>query len=220
MKIGTWNIERLKHYNNSNEITYLLEKQNCDILVLTEYDEKIKPKGFEFEIATKCLAELNSEFYRANEKRVKIFSKYKILYEYETYDNFTSCCAELETEMGNLIVYGTIVGIYGNRNQNFKDDLPKQIKDYRNLSANRNLCLIGDFNISFCDNYYFTNFGRNELNKSFAENDIENLTGNIAKTIDHIAISSKFIGNSKIEIAEWNCVKKLSDHKGISVKIN
>ena len=220
MKIGTWNIERLKHYNNSNEITYLLEKQNCDILVLTEYDEKIKPKGFEFEIATKCLAELNSEFYRANEKRVKIFSKYKILNEYETYDNFTSCCAELETEMGNLIVYGTIVGIYGNRNQNFKDDLPKQIKDYRNLSANRNLCLIGDFNISFCDNYYFTNFGRNELNKSFAENDIENLTGNIAKTIDHIAISSKFINNSKIEIAEWNCEKKLSDHKGISVKIN
>ena len=78
MKIGTWNIERLKHYKNSNEITYLLEKQNCDILVLTEYDEKIKPKGFEFEIATKCLAQLNSEFYRANEKRVKIFSKYKL----------------------------------------------------------------------------------------------------------------------------------------------
>ena len=220
MKIGTWNIERVKYYKNSNEITYLLEKQNCDILVLTEYDEKIKPKGFEFKITTKCLSELNSEFYRANEKRVKIFSKYKILNEYETYDNFTSCCAELETEMGNLIVYGTIVGIYGNRNQNFKDDLPKQIKDYRNLSANRNLCLIGDFNISFCDNYYFTNFGRNELNKSFAENEIENLTGNITETIDHIAISSKFIGNSKIEIAEWNCGKKLSDHKGISVKIN
>ena len=220
MKIGTWNIERLKHYKKSNEIKLLLEKQNCDILVLTEYDERIKPKGFDFEITTKRSAELNPEFYRFSEKRVKIFSKYKILKEYETYDNYTSCCAELETEMGNLIVYGTIIGIYGNRNQNFKDDLPKQINDYRILSENRNLCIIGDFNISFCDNYYFTNFGRNELLKSFAENEIINVTGNISKTIDHIAINSKFIGNSKIEIAEWNCAKELSDHKGISIKLN
>ena len=53
MKIGTWNLERLKYYKKTAEITSLLESQNCDILVLTEYDERIKPKGFEFEISTK-----------------------------------------------------------------------------------------------------------------------------------------------------------------------
>ena len=81
------------------------------------------------------------------------------------------------------------------------------------------MCIIGDYNISFCDNYYFTNLGRTELNKSFVENKINNLTENIKETIDHIAISNKFIENSKVEIAEWNCGKELSDHKGISIKL-
>ena len=98
MKIGTWNLERLKYYKKTAEITSLLESQNCDILVLTEYDERIKPKGFEFEISTKNVAEVNTEFYQVTEKRVKIFTKYEIIKEFETYDCFTSCCAELKTE--------------------------------------------------------------------------------------------------------------------------
>ena len=220
MKIGTWYLVRLKHYKKVPEITTLLENQNCDILVLTEYDERIKPKGFEFEIATKNLSELESENYRETEKRVKIFSKYEITKEFETFNSFTSCAAEFKTEIGNLIVYGTIIGIFGNRNQNFKNDLSKQIEDYRKFAETKNLCIIGDYNISFCDNYYFTNGGRTELNKSFAENEITNLTQNKTETIDHIAISKKFIANSKVEIAEWNCSKELSDHKGISVKLN
>ncbi len=96
----------------------------------------------------------------------------------------------------------------------------KQIEDYRKFAKTKNLCIIGDYNISFCDNYYFTNFGITELNKSFAENEITNLTQNKTETIDHIAISKEFIANSKVEIAEWNCAKELSDHKGISVKLN
>ena len=220
MKVGTWNLERLKHYKKVSEITTLIENQNCDILVLTEYDDQIKPKGFEFEIATKNLSELDYVNYRETEKRVKIFSKYEILKTFETYDSFTSCAAELKTEMGNLIVYGTIIGIFGNRNQNFKDDLPKQIQDYRKLAENQNLCIVGDYNISFADNYYFTNWGRTELNKSFTENDINLLTQSKIETIDHIAISRRFCGNSQVEIAEWNCEKILSDHKGISAKLS
>ena len=112
------------------------------------------------------------------------------------------------------------MGIFGNRNQNFKDDLPKQITDFKRLSKNSNLCIIGDYNITFSDNYYFTNFGRNELMKSFDENEIKNYTQDISETIDHIAISKKFIGNSKVETTEWNIDKKLSDHKGISINWN
>jgi endonuclease/exonuclease/phosphatase family metal-dependent hydrolase len=48
---------------------------------------------------------------------------------------------------------------------------------------------------------------------------MENLTEKITETIDHIAISKKFIGDSKAEIVEWNIGKELSDHKGISVKL-
>ena len=109
---------------------------------------------------------------------------------------------------------------YENRNQNFKDDLPKQITDFKRFSINKNLCVIGDYNITFSDNYYFTNFGRNELKKSFEENEIENYTQDLKETIDHIAISKKFIGDFKIETTEWNIDKKLSDHKGVSINWN
>ena len=220
MKIGTWNIERLKHSKNIEEITSILENLDMDILVLTETDERIKPSNYRFEITTKSLAGINSGYYRNTERRVKIFSKYEVVKEYETYDKYTSCCAELKTENGNLLVYGTIIGIYGNRNENFKEDLPKQIDDFKNLSKNQNLCVIGDYNISFSDNYYFTNMGRGELNKCFAENGIENLTQNLSQTIDHIAISQKFIANTKIITNEWGIEKKLSDHKGISLFLN
>ena len=88
------------------------------------------------------------------------------------------------------------------------------------LSQNHNFCIVGDFNISFCDNYYFTNWGRNELNRSFAETEIINLTQSKTETIDHIAISKKFCKDSKVEVTKWNCGKELSDHKGISVKLH
>ena len=88
------------------------------------------------------------------------------------------------------------------------------------FSKNKNLCVIGDYNITFSDNYYFTNFGRNELKKSFEENEIENYTQDLKETIDHIAISKKFNGDFKIETTEWNIDKKLSDHKGVSINWN
>ena len=126
---------------------------------------------------------------------------------------------ELETELGPIIVYGTIIGIYGNRNKNFDADLSQQIKDYRKLSSQKNFCLIGDYNTSFADNYYFTNNGRNELNKLIRECNLNLLTGDIPECIDHIAISERFITNLETEFGEWNLDKKLSDHKGIYVDL-
>lgn len=219
MTIATWNLERLKHNREVVEIISILENLNADILVLTEYDEKVDLKHYPFQIATKNLALLHSENYKQTEKRVKIYSKYEIVNQFKTYDEYTSCCGEIKTERGNLIVYGTIIGIFGNRNQNFKSDLQQQIDDFNNLSKAQNFCIVGDYNISFSDNYYFTNFGRSELIKSFKENKIDNLTQQLSEVIDHIAISKAFIRDSKIEIYEWNLDKKLSDHKGICVSL-
>ncbi|SDG81853.1 hypothetical protein SAMN04488062_102255 [Flavobacterium omnivorum] len=219
MTIATWNLERLKYNREVLEIISILENLNAYILVFAEYDEKVELKNYPFQIATKNLAELEPENYKQTEKRVKIYSKYEIVNQFQTYDEYTSCCAEIETQRGNLIVYGTIIGVYGNRNQNFKTDLPKQINDFYNLSTAQNFCIVGDYNISFSDNYYFTNFGRSELIKSFKENKIENLIKNLSEVIDHIAMSTAFIRGSHIESYEWNLDKKLSDHKGICISL-
>ncbi|QBN17256.1 endonuclease/exonuclease/phosphatase family protein [Flavobacterium nackdongense] len=220
MTIATWNLERLKYSKETANIIAILENLNADILVLTEYDERVNLKNYPFQIATKSLSEIQPAYYMPSEKRVKIYSKYEIVNQFQTYDEYTSCCAEIKTEKGNLLVYGTIIGIFGNRNENFKTDLPKQIIDFNTLSKNQNICIIGDYNLSFSDNYYFTNRGRKELNNSFLENKITNLTHHLPETIDHIAISQEFIGNAKIETHEWNLEKKLSDHKGISIQID
>lgn len=127
---------------------------------------------------------------------------------------------ELKTELGTIIVYETIIGIFGNRNKNFNADLSLQISDYKKLSNQKNFCLIGDYNISFADNYYFTNNGRNELNNLFRECKLNLLTRDKTECIDPIAISENFITTMETEIGEWNLDKKLSDHKGIYVELS
>lgn len=216
MKIATWNIERLKKKKFLNLILDEIKSVDADILILTEYDQ-LELTDYQFKTETKELP--SDEFnYSKTERRVVIFSKYPILKIYETYDSLTSCCAELETPKGNLIVYGTIVGILGNRDKTFSEELEMQTEDIQKFTQVDNFCLAGDLNMSFSDNYYFTNTGRNSFLECFQKNNLINLTEKIKENIDHIVISQNFIKESEVDIFEWNIDKSLSDHKGIYVE--
>ena len=217
MKIATWNLERLKHKSNLAEINLKIAELKADILVLTETDSRVSLNNYKYCIQTPKLKEIQLDYYLESENRITIYTNYEIIRQLETYDKYTSLCVELKTEYGSLTVYGTIIGIYGNRNKNFNADLSQQLIDYQNLSVGNNFCLIGDYNMSFADNYYFTNYGRNELNRVFEECTLNLLTRNIPECIDHIVISESFITNLKTIIGEWNIDKSLSDHKGVFV---
>ena len=216
MRIATWNVERLKHKKYLEKIKNICNELKADIFVLTETDEQINLNHKNF-FQTPSLTDKN--FYKITENRVTIFTNCNAVKIYQTYDKFTAICVEFETEFGNLLVYGTIIGISGNRNKNFNQDLLNQIEDFKILSE-KNICIVGDFNLSFADNYYFTNFGRDILLKNFSELEIEILTKNCAECIDHIAISKRFLANRKFNFSEWNLEKNLSDHKGIFVDVN
>lgn len=232
MRIATWNIERLKHRKSIDKILSAIEDAKADILVLTESDKRIKP-NYRYSFHTPKLHDAPSEYrmpgrykdyavadvYAVTENRVSIYTNYPCIGQYETYDKYTALCVELETNAGNLLVYGTIVGIIGNRDESFKQDMLLQAKDFERLSKTGNICICGDFNCSFSDNYYYTNFGRDTLSVSFASNNISLLTGNQPECIDHIAVSKNFIGGRNIKISEWNLDKSLSDHKGIIADI-
>lgn len=219
MKIATWNLERLKHISDIVQINSILTALKADILVLTETDERVDTKSYKHCIRTLRPSEFGNKYYLETENRVTICTNYEIVKQYETFDSHTSLCVELKTEMGILIVYGTIIGTLGNRNKSFSRDLLQQINDYKNLSKEKSFCLVGDYNITFSDNYYFTNAGRNALNKAFIDCNLNLLTRNKKECIDHIAISEKFISGMDVETAEWNMNKKLSDHKGIYVNL-
>lgn len=220
MKIATWNVERLKHHKNLNEILAACKNVNADILVLTETDERVRPE-YIYCFETPKAAEVQPNLYGLTENRVSIFTNYPCVQQHSTYDRYTALCVELETEIGNILVYGTIIGIYGNRHPNFMADLMKQTEDLKRLAGLADgLCVCGDFNCSLADNYYFTKTGRKEITRSFTENGLSILTERQLECIDHIAISERLLGRTaKIIVDEWNLDKKLSDHKGTAVTI-
>ncbi len=219
MRIATWNVARLAHKRALPEILFACEKVKADILVLTETDEQVHP-SFRNLFQTQHLAENTQIQYKPTENRVSIFTNYNCVKQHPTYDSSSALCVELETESGNLCVYGTIMGIEGNRRASFKEDLRQQLLDFRRLTAEgRLLCIAGDFNISFSDNYCFTNYGREVLGQFFAENRMRLLTAGVPECIDHIAVSETFLKDACITITEWNLDKRLSDHKGIVAEI-
>ena len=232
MKIATWNVERLKHRNSLDKILSAIENTQADILVLTETDERIKC-NYRYGFHTPKLHNAPSDYhmpgrykeyaaasvYVATENRVSIYTNYPCVKQYDTYDKYTALCVELDTDIGSLLVYGTIIGVIGNRDESFKQDLLLQTKDYEHLAKIGSICICGDFNCSFSDNYYFTNFGREKLSASFAYNNISLLTGNQPECIDHIAVSQDFINVATVNVSEWNLDKALSDHKGTIAEI-
>ena len=220
MRIATWNVERLSPQKRLPGILEELRRVDADILVLTETDRRIQP-DYEFAYHTPLPSEAVSEdYYRPTENRVSIFTKVPAIRQYPVADVNTSLCAELDTHRGLLVVYGTIFGIHGNRRPSFRQDILQQMEDVRRLAKQGHaICLCGDFNCSFSDNYYFTNWARETLTEVFAACNLELVTGGQPECIDHIALSRSFLGQREAAVREWNLEKTLSDHKGICVDV-
>lgn len=109
------------------------------------------------------------------------------------------------------------MGIFGNREASYISDLGMQMDDIRRLSKQGNICVLGDFNCSFSDNYYYTKHGRELVLNTFEECAISIMTERQPECIDHIALSQGFVGDKQVDITEWNLDKLLSDHKGIMI---
>ena len=164
MKIATWNIERpTKNGKITKEIISFLRELNADILVLTESTDFID-LGPDYNVQHTSI--LQDKMYKVGERRVSIFSQYPFSDKnFATFNSDTSLCVNIKTSLGELTVYGTILGVLGNKGNQFKDDLEKQLLDFENISKQtKNFCIIGDLNTSFSDNYYFTKVGRDKLN--------------------------------------------------------
>ena len=159
-------------------------------------------------------------YYKPKENRVTIWSKYPGGNRVDTFNNSTAICQEIITPTGNLLVYGTIIGVHGNRKETFKLDLNLQLKDFDKLYQMGNFCIAGDLNISFSDEYYYTKEGRQLLYESFERNKMDILTTDIKENIDHIVISQEFIGGKDTIIHTWNDDKKMSDHIGVMVDVS
>lgn len=224
MKIINFNIERLLILSKLKPIIQLIKSYDADLIVLTETNSTLIDLGEDyFEYHTTPLTRNHDKvnFYREGENRVSIYSKYPIKSIIQTIDEFTCLAIEIETDFGELIVYGTIIGIFGysGDKDRFVKDFSKQQSDFNKIFGNKNVCIVGDLNISLSGWIYPSRKYRDKLNILIVEFDMDMSTGNLEDNIDHILMSKKFIGNRGIKVEKLNVDKKLSDHFGICMTI-
>lgn len=220
MKIATWNLMRPTEGTLSRNLFFhkILEKCDADILVLTETNSVIDPGKRYFSRSTKKLPKKIEDFtYSKGENRASIFSKFPFGRNLKTYDEYTSVCSEVLTPYGPLILYATIIGVTGGKNERFVLDFESQKADISDLKGH--LCIAGDFNISF-SGYAYPGLNKiSEANQSFESLNIQILTRDLPGSPDHIAISRSFIKNRPFQFSALPTHKKQSDHNLVLVDL-
>lgn len=94
MKIATWNVERLRHKKQLDQIQGLCDGIHADILVLTETDKRLHP-DYAFCCETTSLMGDKTIPYAVTENRVSLYTNYPVVRLHQTYDSRTALCAEL-----------------------------------------------------------------------------------------------------------------------------
>ncbi len=219
MKIATWNLQRLKHKRKLTDIVELLLLIDADILVLTETDERIQLPRYPHQITTVPYFAFNNMHYESTERAIKIYSKYPIVKQLKTFNAHTTIAVEIAVAAQHIVLYGTIMGMQGNQHKSYQTEVDKQLEDFNTLAPLYNLCIVGDYNCSFSDNYYFSKNGREQLLQAFATNNLTITTQAATDTIDHITIANNLLTNTSISLQEFNEKKDKSDHKGIAVTL-
>ena len=186
MKIANWNIERLSK-RKRELVTNKVIEIDADIFVFTESTSLLKLDKYE--------SVHSEEFdHRPNEQWISIFSKYPIKKQVVTFNGNRTCCAIINSPLGNVIIYGTIIpyhnaGVSGDRYpvSGYKpweyhcEDIERQSEDWKRIKQlypNLPFVLIGDFN-QVRDGEkrgYKTKKGNDLLSQALVENDLVSLT--------------------------------------------
>lgn len=208
MKIANWNIERLKHIDKHEVMQSLCNDAGADFFVLTESDTRMGlnyKNCFQSEVlgTDDTFVRDSGIKYKDTERRISIYTDYNPVETYHTFDDRTALCVEFDTLEGNIIVYGVIIGVLGNRHPSFKADLDKIAEDIRRFAeTGKPVCIAGDFNCSFGDKYYYTKYGRDTSKRAFEDAGIQILTENQPECIDHIALTSSLVKDKKVVVSE------------------
>lgn len=213
MRIATWNLQRLEKRKNK-EILDKLSNINADILVLTETSSIIQLDNYNCVSTDPLPSNFDNIKFNAGENRVSILTKYKTKIQHKTFDSFTAVCTDIETPFGLITVYGSIIGVFANRQPRFDNDLNGQLADFEKIFPGKQVCFAGDLNVTFSGRPWPSNKARQTLVDAFKNFGLTNTTAKIADTVDHIVLSNDFIENKHLEIKTWNTDKKLSDHVG------
>lgn len=221
MKILSWNIERPQiHDSRKDKMIKLITSLDADLIFLTETNSDIHFENYHSLQTLEQSPEYEGIAFKKGENKATIFSKYPIIEELETYDKFSSVCGKVNTALGELVLYGSIIGFLGGKGDYFKLDLEKQMEDIQQLCANNQVCFSGDLNISFSGYPYPSKAVIERVNKFFKTNRLINTTAIHEDSAIHIVLSESILKNREVKTQKIEVPRSLSDHNIVITEIN
>jgi len=221
MKILSWNIERpnKNQLTKINQVQNLIKNENADIIIVTE-SNRIIDFGQEYSaLHTDSLPSFHdNQKYYEGENRVSLYSKFSFKKQISTYDSFTAVCGLTETNFGELVIYGSVIGSFGGKGFHFENDLEQQKKDIQNLQGN--ICYSGDFNISFSGWKYPNKKVIEETKEFFNAQNLEIITENNKDSAIHTVLNKDFLKDKIYTTKKIEIDRKISDHNLIICEIS
>jgi len=154
-----------------------------------------------------------------------------------------AACALVETPLGSLLIYGTVItwpndlGPYGDdptRKAGYADLQHESILAHRedwirlrDTYSDTPLCVAGDLNTTLDGKRYPTKPCSDDLRKALSDNGMRHLTQSLDYAIDHICLSHRWAAHASDPYwwqttytdSPGNGPKPVSDHRGVSISI-
>ncbi|MBS0435682.1 MAG: endonuclease/exonuclease/phosphatase family protein [Proteobacteria bacterium] len=243
-KIGTWNLERSGAHHRGRMAGQLacLAERDCDVWVLTETHDDLRPTGYDY----KVVSATNPRWQSPGEQLVAIWSRHPMM-TVQTDDPCFTAAARLELPgyPRGLLVYGTVV-TYAHDTASPAGQAPApvwsrhraavaaQTQEWVRLRARfpaDDMCIAGDFNMNLDGTrWYGVRDAREALLKGLHAAGLRCLTTeNLRATrpdigrasVDHICFSD--VPGATVVVDAWSGGRgrsRLSDHNGLAVEIS
>ena len=233
MRIATWNVAYGMGEAVNQRRSAKMAEIDADVWILTETHDDLSP-GPEFRAvhgANRPLDDGNRQVVKGS-RFVSIWVKNEgSPTSLDVTDRVFSVACLVGTEMGPLVVFGTVLPWYGRGN--YVETVETQSADWRALGreSGANVCVAGDFNADLegGPHYYGAKTSKRAITEALAATGLTLLTG-YERTrssrehglIDHITISNDVASGSREPIV-WDMVdaegRRLSDHVGVAVDV-
>ena len=193
----------------------LIIEHDADVVILTHTNLNFQLGGIYKRIATQEMPLRHDGIdYKEGENRVSIYTKYPLKNKVKTYDDHNSICQMLDTPLGNLNIYGTVIGA---NKELFESDLLEQKDDLERIQGA--ICYVGDYQMSFVKPY-LPNEEKVMDMQAFADSQkMAILTADFEKLLSHVMISKSFLKGNTTKLDLFEVPSHISNKEIIVVEI-
>jgi exonuclease III len=244
MRIGTWNVEYASGAVKNARRRDILDANPADVWVLTETHDDFDLTPAHQPIHSAQRPVRSGPDVRLGSRWVSIWSRFPVRERLSVRDPERTAAALLDTPVGALIVFGTVLPWHSDRGCHPIDtDVPNWSEQYRVIGEQSEewkarqrdyreaaMCVAGDLNLNLGGpHWYGTNHGRAMMRSAIKHNDLICTTefdevppGLLTHApIDHVLLSRRLARTFRVAAAwEGRAADgvRLSDHSGIVVE--